>query len=163
MKRPALLLSSLLKDQSLTIAFAESVTCGLISLEMGSVQGASEIFSGSVICYDEAVKTGLLDVKKKTVAKYTAESQEVTDEMAKNLGKIIEADIHAAITGLAAPGGSESRSKPVGTVFCAFTFKNKLYRYKTRFKGTPLQVRKKGADAILRFIYKEVKQLETAL
>lgn len=52
--------------------------------------------------------------------KYTAESKEVTDALAKYLRQPIATDIHAAITRLASPGGSETAEKPVGTVFFSY-------------------------------------------
>lgn len=106
-----------MKDEHLTVALAESITCGLASHQLNTVKGTSEIFMGSVVCYNEDVKTGLLKVSPTLLKKYTAESQEVTDQIVKSLKKIIVADIYAAVTGLATTGASETASKPVGTVF----------------------------------------------
>ncbi len=44
---------------------------------------------------------------------------QVTTALAKNLPKLIKADIHVAITGLASAGGTETKDKPVGTIFFA--------------------------------------------
>ena len=151
-------LAGLLKEHRLSIAFAESMTCGAISHKMGSVNGTSNIFKGSVICYDEAVKTGLLRVNKTLINKYTPESQQVTDALAKNLDKVIKADVHAAITGLAAPGGSETVSKPVGTIFCTFKYRKKIFRMRKKISGSPLQIRKKAGDAFCEFIFKTLKK-----
>src|SRR5436190_13810781 len=105
MKRYVQQLANFLKEHELTIAFAESMTCGLLSHKLGSVSGASDILMGSIVCYNEKVKNHSLKIKKSLIDKYTAESQQVTDAMASNLRKIITADIHAAITGLATSGG----------------------------------------------------------
>ena len=157
MKRPVQLLADLLKKNELTIAFAESMTCGLVSHTMGTVSNTSDIFMGSIVCYCEEVKVSLLKVKKTLLKSYTAESQEVTDALALNLRRIVKADIHAAVTGLAAPGGSETISKPVGTVFYSFLFKGKLYRMKKKFNGSPLQIKKKGCDQFLKFLVHDLK------
>ena len=157
MKRPEQLLGSLLKEKKLTIAFAESMTCGMAAHTLGTVSGTSEFFKGSIVCYNEAVKTELLGVNKNLIKQYSAESQKVTDALAKNLKRLIAADVHAAVTGLAAPGGSETAKKPVGTVFYSIYYKNKFFRMKKLFNGSPLTIRKKACDELFKFIVKEIK------
>jgi nicotinamide-nucleotide amidase len=156
MKRPEQMLANALKEKNLTIALAESVTCGLITHKLGSISGTSDILSGSIVCYNEEVKTGLLRVSKKLIDRHTAESQQVTDALVMGLRKVIPADIHAATTGLAAPGGSETKSKPVGTVFLAVSFKDKLYKRRKRFYGSPLQIKQKAAAELFKFIAEKI-------
>lgn len=159
MKRPEFILASLLKANNLTIAFAESMTCGLLSFRLGNIAGASEMLAGSIICYGEAVKTGLLKIRKSQLKKFTAESKEVTESLAVNLKKLISADIHAALTGLASPGGSESPSKPVGTVFYSILFRGKTYSSKHRFYGSPLKVKEKACLQFFEFMVKIIQPL----
>ena len=140
-----------LKEHALTIAFAESVTCGMAAMRMGNVSGTSEAFAGSIVCYDAAVKKSLMKIPAQTIKKFTAESQQVTDKMAQHLTKKMRTDISAAITGLAAPGGSESKQKPVGTVFISVYLKGKLHRQKKKFNGSPLEIKEKACSAM--FIY----------
>jgi nicotinamide-nucleotide amidase len=158
MKRPVQSLADILKEKRLTIAFAESMSCGMIAHSLGTVSRTSDFFMGSIVCYDESVKTGLLKVPATLIKKYSAESQEVTDALAKKLKRLIKADIYASITGLAAEGGSETKEKPVGTVFYSVIIRGKLSRMKKRFYGTPLSIRKKSADAFFTFIVNEVKK-----
>src|SRR3954467_13933483 len=106
-----------LKKKNLTLAMAESVTCGLAAHKLSSLPGVSEILTGSIVCYTPEVKTGLLGVPKDLVKKYSCESQEVTESLAERLRVLIKADLHAATTGLASSGGSETKDKPVGTIF----------------------------------------------
>ena len=138
----------------MTLAFAESMTCGLAAHSLSSVKGVSEVLIASMVCYHEKAKTGLLRVPSALIKKYTAESQEVTDRMATELAKIVDADICAAITGLAAEGGSETRDKPVGTVFFSIVLNGKLHSYKHRFRGSPLSIRKKSCRFLFRTILK---------
>jgi len=42
MKRAEQILANFLKENGLTISFAESITCGLASHKLGSVSGTSE-------------------------------------------------------------------------------------------------------------------------
>jgi nicotinamide-nucleotide amidase len=158
MKRPEQILANLLKERGLTIAFAESMSCGLLAHKLGSIAGTSDVLMGSMVCYCEDVKCSALKVNKQLIKKHTAESQIVTDALAKNLKKLIKADIYAAITGLAAEGGSETKTKPVGTVFYSFLYKNKKYKLKKHFRGSPLQIKEKACAEFFKFMTKEIKE-----
>jgi len=65
-------LVKLLLEKKLTIAFAESMTCGLITHQLNTVKGTSQVLKGSVICYSEEVKKNLLSVSSKLIEKHTA-------------------------------------------------------------------------------------------
>lgn len=145
-------------EKNLTIAFAESMTCGLASHELNITPGTSEILMGSVVCYHEEVKTKLLKVEPSLIKKYTAESQEVTDSMAENLPQLIDADLYMAITGLNVDGGSESAEKPVGTVFFSLLYNGKLTRKRKVFKGTPMQIKKKACKQAYMLIIDTVSE-----
>src|SRR4051794_28794817 len=106
-----------LQEKNLILALAESVTCGLAAHKLSTAPGTSDVLAGSIVCYTPEVKRDLLGVSQKLIDRYTCESMEVTEALAKNLGKLIDADIYAALTGLASPGGSETKDKPVGTIF----------------------------------------------
>lgn len=154
--RPAQLLVNMLKKYEMTIAFAESMSCGMAASAMGSISGTSEVFMGSIVCYDKQVKKKLLNIPASVIQKHTAESQQVTDALARHLKNKITADLHVAITGLAAPGGTETKSKPVGTVFISVLLKDKLYRQRKKFNGTPKQIRKKACNALFLYAFEVV-------
>ena len=158
MKKIVKELLELLIEKKLTVALAESVTCGLASHQLNITGGTSEAFIGSVVCYNEDVKKTLLKVSPSLIEKYTTESQEITDELAKNLPQIFKADIYGAITGLASPGGSETASKPVGTVFFSLLYGEKLVREKKIFKGAPLAVKKQACEHLYKMILKQLQQ-----
>lgn len=123
-----------LKGKNLTIAFAESMSSGRIINEFSKCKGAGEVLLGGIVTYKPELKIQLLDVREETLKKYTAESCQVTSEMAIGLKKIIKADIVAAVTGLASPGGSETREKPVGTVFISILYNDMLYEFRDYFE-----------------------------
>lgn len=143
-------------EKKLTVAFAESVTCGFVCNQLNSTPGTSEILMGGIVCYNEKVKMNLLNVEPSLIKKYTAESQEVTDALAKNLPQLIDADICIAITGLAADGGSESPEKPVGTIFFSMFYEGKLFRRHKVFTGSPLQIKKNACKEAYKLIVDEV-------
>ena len=157
MKREINAFVKTLQEKSLRIAFAESITCGLLSEKLANYKGTSDVLAGSVICYDACVKKDLLGVSEQMISRYTCESMEVTAALAKNLRRLISADIHAAITGLAAPGGSETPKKPVGTVFFCFLYKGKLHKLQKRYYGTPRNIRIKATLEMYNFILAKVK------
>jgi len=158
MKRPEQKLLDVLKDYKLSIAFAESMTCGMAAMKLGNVSGTSAVLEGGIVCYDPKVKTGLLKIPQRMIEKYTAESQQVTDALAKNLSRIIKSEVSVAITGLAAPGGSESKQKPVGTVFISVFMNGKVYRERKKFNGSPLTIKEKACSQLFSFTVKILKK-----
>jgi nicotinamide-nucleotide amidase len=147
------LLAKCLQESELTLALAESMTCGLASHQFTTVKGASGFFKGGIVCYSPEVKCSLIGVDKKLIEKYTAESQQVTDALVKNLKNLIDADIYGAITGLASADGSQSMKKPKGSVFISVLYKNKVYRRHKVFRGEPLKIKRKACDELYEFLY----------
>ena len=152
MKRKANTLIKHMKEKELTLALAESITCGLAAMKLSSCIGVSDVLTASVVCYTPQAKMELLQVDRSIIDKCTCESPEVTQQMARNLSNQVHADVYAAITGLASPDGSETKEKPVGTVFYAIYFKKKTYDFREVFRGTPLEVKTKAAVKLYDYI-----------
>ena len=144
-----------IQTSKLTIAFAESATAGMLASEIVKAKGTGTVFLGSIVTYNENVKQILLGVKKKTLELYTAESQQVTNEMVMGLHKLLKADICIAVTGLAETGASETENKPVGTVFFSMFYKDKIEEYREVFKGTSDSVRKQATE----FIFTKMEEI----
>ncbi len=152
MKRITNRLVKLLQEYELKVAFAESMTCGLAAHQLSTVKGTSEVLLGSIVCYHPDVKTCVLGVKQSLIDRYSAESQEVTDELVRRLPRVMKADLYVAVTGLASPGGSQS-GEPAGTVFIsAASGSKKIFREKKRFRGSPLEIKKKACAAMYRLL-----------
>jgi nicotinamide-nucleotide amidase len=105
-----------LRRRRLTLAVAESCSGGLLGDRLTSVPGASEVFRGGVIAYDNALKATLLGVPAEVLEAHGAVSGETAAEMACGARRATGADIGLALTGIAGPGGATPR-KPVGLVF----------------------------------------------
>jgi nicotinamide-nucleotide amidase len=148
--------SHALKDESLTIAFAESVTAGKVISEFALIPNCGSVLNGSIVCYDVSVKQSLLGVPAEMIERYTPESAEVTEQLAIGLRKLIPSDVIVAVTGLAAPGGSETEEKPVGTMFVHGFFKDKPWKLRLHFNDEPEQVILKTIDAIANFLLNEL-------
>ena len=139
-----------LKDKGQTIAFAESITGGMLISEFVKARGVSDVLLGSIVTYAEEVKQKVLGVKKQTLKLYTAESQQVTNEMVMGLHKLLKADVCVAVTGLCGTGGSESKEKPVGTVFFSILCQGKVEEFREVFDGGGTRIRKMAAEFIFR-------------
>lgn len=137
-----------LRDKNLSIAFAESCTAGLLVSEIVKAKGISDVLKGSVVVYQPEVKMKLLKVKKKTLDLYTAESQQVTNEMVMGLKSLLGAEINIAVTGLAGSGASETEEKPVGTVFVSFLYDGKAEEFREVFDGSMQDIRKETVDYV---------------
>lgn len=111
-------LGRLLKKHKQNIATAESCTGGRIASLITSVPGASAYYPGSVISYSNSIKESVLGVRKSTLKKVGAVSEEVVIEMVKGLLKKMKSDIGIAVSGIMGPEGG-SAEKPVGTVWIA--------------------------------------------
>ncbi|UOE48804.1 CinA family protein [Mucilaginibacter sp. SMC90] len=128
--------AKLLAEQKLRIAFVESATAGWLCSEFALTEESGQVLEGGIICYNADLKESLLGVPRELLEKYTPESQEVTDELARRLGKLIPADIFVAVTGLTTPGGSENVKKPVGTMFVTALVSDRLVSSRYEFKGS---------------------------
>lgn len=148
--------SHTLKEHNLTIAFAESVTAGKVISEFALIPNCGSVLNGSIVCYDVSVKKSLLDVTDEMIEQYTPESAEVTEQLAIGLRKLIPSDVIVAVTGLAAPGGSETKEKPVGTMFVHGFFKEKPWNLRLHFEDEPEQVILKTIDAIANYLLTEL-------
>jgi nicotinamide-nucleotide amidase len=104
-----------LKAQNATLAIAESCTGGLAGQLITSEAGATTFFRGSVVCYADEIKTGVLGVKTETLADFGAVSEPCAREMAEGVKKLCGSTLAVSITGIAGPEGG-APDKPVGTV-----------------------------------------------
>jgi len=111
-----------LKVRNLTIAFAESMSGGLLSGSLVRIPGASSVLLGSLVCYRAESKYRLLGVPNSLLQEFGAESEDVTRALAEGISKLFpEAGIVLAITGSASSPVNDYRiSSPPGTVFICF-------------------------------------------
>ena len=122
----------LLNDNNLTVSTAESCTGGKIASLITSVPGSSGWFRGSVVAYDNSIKTGVLGVSKETLRIYGAVSAETAGEMARGARRLMGTDYAVAVTGIAGPTGGTA-DKPVGTVWIAIDSERGLLTEKQIF------------------------------
>jgi nicotinamide-nucleotide amidase len=148
-----MVVGKLLKEDQKTVSTAESCTGGNIAHLLTSVAGSSAYFKGSVIAYDNSIKTHLLGVQDFILTKYGAVSEDTAKEMAAGVRSLLKTDYAVATTGIAGPDGG-TETKPVGTVCIAVssdrgtfsekrTFGNDRALNITRFSFTALNLLRK--------------------
>jgi nicotinamide-nucleotide amidase len=143
------------RDRSLRLAVAESCTGGLLGARLTSISGASDVFMGGVIAYDDAVKTALLGVAEETLLRHGAVSEEVAREMAGGVRDRLGVDVGVAITGVAGPTGG-TPEKPVGLVWVAVDFGWRQRVHGGRFHGDRAEIRHRASQAALDMIRREL-------
>ncbi len=111
--------NEMLAERGLTLATAESCTGGAVAARVTSVPGASRVFRGAVVAYDNVVKERLLGVTSEALAAHGAVSEAVACEMAEGVRYHLGAHIGLATTGIAGPTGG-TPEKPVGTVWIGY-------------------------------------------
>lgn len=122
------------------IAFVESATAGRMCSEFALVPDSGDVLIGGLSCYKVFVKEKILDVPHDLIEKYTPESAEVTRALAQNAAPFFKSEVTVAVTGLVSPGGSETKEKPVGTMFVHLIFPNSYIAHREVFDGSPEEI-----------------------
>ena len=137
----------LLKERGLALAAAESCTGGLISAEITSVSGSSDVFGYGVCTYANEAKMKLLGVREETLASVGAVSEETAVQMAEGVRKLAGADIAVSVTGIAGPTGG-TPEKPVGTVYIGCSTEKRTFAKRYLFTGAEFPEAADGREAI---------------
>lgn len=146
----------LLKLKNYKLGLAESCTGGLISSKITSIPGASSVFDRGIVSYSNLSKMELLNVKKASLDKHGAVSEEVAYEMAKGLlGKSDSLDIVLSITGIAGPDGA-TEDKPIGLVYMCVMTKKNYEVIKFNFNGDRRLIQKRATLRALNEIRKSL-------
>ena len=142
----------LLKEQRQSLAAAESLTGGMFTSKLISVDGASEVCPGGIVSYAEKVKQNVLGVSEKTIQTEGTVSEACALEMAMNVRKQLNATIGISFTGVAGP--EETEGHPTGTVYMAICTSNQQSVNKYLFQGDRNAIRRrtvlKGLENILK-------------
>jgi nicotinamide-nucleotide amidase len=137
-----------LRTRNARLVVAESCTGGLVSGRITAVPGASDVFIGAVVAYDNVVKSGMLDVPPELLEKQGAVSEAVVRAMAEGVQRQFAVDAAIAITGIAGPSGG-TPEKAVGTVWLAARYGSETLAQQRIFPGDRGEIRARAAQAAL--------------
>jgi nicotinamide-nucleotide amidase len=143
------------RNRRLTLGVAESCTGGLLGSRLTAVPGASDVFRGGLIAYDNAVKIESLGVPGSLIEEHGAVSEQVVVAMAAGVRSGTGADLAVAITGVAGPGGGTA-DKPVGTVWLALADRVAAHARHARFFGDREEIRRRASQAALDLIRRKL-------
>lgn len=161
-------LIALLEDSGLYLSTAESLTGGLLGSALTANEGASKVYLGGVIAYQNAVKQELVGVSSQLIQQQGAVDAEVAAQLAigvrERFAKVnqlpSEAVIGISTTGVAGPGSAEG--KAAGTVFIGLSGLGADVVYAHEFSGDRSQIREQTVAAALRAL-REQLQLSSGL
>ena len=135
-------LYNICKEKQIFITTAESCTGGMIASSIVSIPGSSSIFNSSIVTYSNEAKAKFLKIPIELLNKNGAVSKVIAEEMAKNILKLMDAQMSIAVTGIAGPSGG-TKDKPIGTVWICIGQKSNILSKKFLFIGNRLEIRQK--------------------
>ncbi len=146
-----------LAARGLTISTAESLTGGALADALVRVPGASAVFRGGIVAYDNALKSELLGVDESLLREYGAVSEEVARAMASGAKKRMGSSLAVATTGIAGPTGG-SPEKPVGLVWIALAGEDgSVETRRLTLPGNRDDVRRRSVVAILNLLWRRLE------
>ena len=108
---------SRLREAGRTVAFAESITGGLLAKMISDLPGASAVLSGSAVTYATETKSAVLGVDPAIIERCGVVSEECAAAMARGAMALFGADAAVSTTGLAdASPYADRRGIEPGTV-----------------------------------------------
>lgn len=148
-------LGKYLVDNNITISTVESCTGGMVAAKLINYPGISSVFLQGAITYSNEAKMKELNVKKETLDKYGAVSDETAKEMAIGICKKSGARIGISTTGIAGPGGG-TEEKPVGLVYFGICIDGVVNSYRYVFNGDRQKVRQRATNTALNLVRKAI-------
>jgi len=144
-------LGELLRDRGLTLASAESCTGGNIARMITSVPGSSSYYSGSVIAYENRIKSEVLGVDPLVIEEKGAVSREVVEQMARGVRQLMGTDTSISTSGIAGPDGG-SDEKPVGTTWVCVQYGEDSFAKIYHFGGTRERIIDQASNTALQLL-----------
>jgi nicotinamide-nucleotide amidase len=96
----------------LTLAAAESLTCGRVQARVGEISGASEFFLGGITAYSLDEKVRHLGVDRAAARRVKSVSLAVVEQMARGVCDLFGSDLGVATTGYAEPSKVDGVAEP---------------------------------------------------
>ena len=136
-----------LTERKLTCATAESCTGGGVGRAITDVSGASAVFWGGVISYDNSVKRGVLGVPSEILDGVGPVSADCAAQMARGARELLKTDLAVSVTGVAGPGPDGGH--PAGYVWFGVATKDGVRTENVQFEGDRSAVRAAAVEHAL--------------
>jgi nicotinamide-nucleotide amidase len=127
---------------------AESCTGGGVAQAVTSVPGSSAWFERGFVTYSNAAKEEMLGVRRATLERHGAVSEETAREMTFGALQRSRGTIAVAVTGVAGPTGGTA-AKPVGLVCFAWATHGTARSESRHFAGDRESVRRQSVEHAL--------------
>ena len=150
------------RQRGLKIAVIESLTGGLLADKFVSVSGASEVFLGGVVAYQDDLKSYFASVSPSLIQAQTAVDAEVASQMAAGVRSRFssvmdirqESVIAISTTGVAGPDVVGEHS--VGEVFIGLSLFGGESVYQYFLQGERQQIREQACDKALEALWEQL-------
>lgn len=143
-----------------TCGTAESCTGGGVGSAITAVSGASRVFWGGIISYDNHVKHGVLGVDEAVLDGVGPVSAECAAQMATGARRVLNVDYAVSVTGLAGPGGDGVR--PAGYVWFGLATPEGVRTENVVFAGGRDEVRAAAVEKALALLLAAVAEPPSA-
>ncbi len=149
----------LLTAYGMTVSTVESCSGGMLAARLINVPGVSEVFKSGYVTYSNKSKRKLLGIRKNTLLKYGAVSEEIAREMVKAAAFLAKTDVCVSTTGIAGPDGGTDK-KPVGLVYIACNVCGQITVKECHFSGDRAKIRDNTVSAALALMRKCILQYD---
>ena len=143
----------LLTQKQFTLSTAESCTGGLLASKIVSIAGASAYYKGSIVAYQTALKTSLLQVSEEIIKEHSVVSIPVAEAMALGIQQKMQTSFGIGITGNAGPSSSTS-ADDLGIVCIALATPNGVISERFDFGQPREKVMLRAANKALEMLLK---------
>ncbi len=138
------------------IGSVESATGGRIADRITNISGSADYFKGTIVSYNNDIKTRVVGVKEETLKMQGAVSHETAREMAAGGLKLLQLDFCISTTGIAGPTGA-TPEKPVGLFYLGLASAAGISSYKHVFTGKREEIKEKATRASLQLLKNELE------
>ena len=139
----------LLRERSMRLAVAESVTGGLVGARLAAVPIASEVLTGTMVAYSKDLAAKWFEMPPCPIV-----SREAVMAMANGVRQALNAEVGLAVTGVVSP--SESSDLPVGTVFFGLAIGDQIDAVSAAMPGDRNRIREYSVINLLNFLRREL-------
>ena len=152
------------RERGLKIAVMESLTGGLIADEFITIEGVSDVFIGSVVAYQDELKSYMANVSPSLINSQSAVDAEVASQMAAGIRSRFaqmmnlkpESVVGVSTTGVAGP--ERVGDHPVGEVYIGISHMGGESVYNFRLEGDRQEIRDQACEKAIASLREQLQQ-----